>query len=114
MEINNKIMKTIEELAEEYCVKNIPNLKDMHLTISTAFEAGFEKSQEWISVDDELPEEYQVVIVRTIYVNDYHICEAHKNGIFMECKGTTIRGRSTRTRYLQVTDVTHWRPIEYK
>ena len=41
-------MKTIEELAEEYCVKNIPNLKDMHLTISTAYEAGFEKSQEWI------------------------------------------------------------------
>ena len=41
-------MEFIKELAEEYCVKNIPNLKDMHLTISTAFEAGFEKSQEWI------------------------------------------------------------------
>ena len=25
-------MEFIKELAEEYCVKNIPNLKDMHLT----------------------------------------------------------------------------------
>ena len=103
-------MKTIEELAVEYCSEQpafVPREQQ-------AFIAGAKASQEWISVDDELPKEYQVVIVRTIYVNDYHICEAHKNGIFMECKGTTIRGRSTRTRYLQVTDVTHWRPIEYK
>ena len=30
----------IESAAKKYCQDNIPNLPQMHLTISTAFEAG--------------------------------------------------------------------------
>lgn len=30
----------IEKAAKKYCQDNIPNLPQMHLTISTAFEAG--------------------------------------------------------------------------
>ena len=32
----------IESAAKKYCQDNIPNLPQMHLTISTAFEAGVE------------------------------------------------------------------------
>lgn len=44
----------------EYCQKNIPNLEQMHLTISTAFESGADwqsKQLPWISVKEQLPEE---------------------------------------------------------
>ena len=102
MKINNKNMKTIEELAEEYCVKNIPNLKDMHLTISTAFEAGFEKSQEWISVDDELPKLGQLVLVM-INNGQNMISTARYGGhnqFHLDCFD------------MYSTNVTHWRPIE--
>ncbi|WP_314273103.1 hypothetical protein [Hoylesella shahii] len=30
----------IEKVAKKYCQDNIPNMPQMHLTISTAFEAG--------------------------------------------------------------------------
>lgn len=33
-------MKTIEQRAQEYCEKNIPNLPDMHFAIATAYEEG--------------------------------------------------------------------------
>lgn len=50
----------VEEAAMEYCQKNIPNLEQMHLTISTAFESGADwqsKQLPWISVKEQLPEE---------------------------------------------------------
>ena len=110
MEINNKIMKTIEELAEEYCVKNIPNLKDMHLTISTAFEAGFEKSQEWISVDDELPKAEEVVLVRYKTAKKQEKYGIGRLDAILKILGKVsfiVEGSCNR-------NVTHWRPIEYK
>lgn len=44
--------------ANDYCMKNIPNLPDMHLAISTAFEAGaeWEEDNRWIKVEERLPE----------------------------------------------------------
>lgn len=32
--------ETIKQAANKYCKTNIPNLSQMHLAISTAFEAG--------------------------------------------------------------------------
>lgn len=51
----------IEMAAKKYCQDNIPNLPQMHLTISTAFEAGAEwadahPTNPWHSVSDgDLP-----------------------------------------------------------
>lgn len=52
-------VEIIAKAANEYCMKNIPNQQDMHLTISTAFEAGAEwvNNNRWISVDERLPED---------------------------------------------------------
>lgn len=53
----------ISEAAAKYCQDNIPSLQDMHLTISTAFEAGAEyvdrrHNNIWHSVTDgDLPKE---------------------------------------------------------
>ena len=53
----------IEMAAKKYCQVNIPNLPQMHLTISTAFEAGAKWAEEhpatpWHNVaDGDLPKE---------------------------------------------------------
>lgn len=54
----------IEKAAKKYCQDNIPNLPQMHLTISTSFEAGVEWADAhpvnpWHKVaDGDLPKEY--------------------------------------------------------
>lgn len=54
-------LKTLEQKAKEYCEKNIPNLPDMHFTISTAYEAGatdmYRELTEWYNAKDTLPEQ---------------------------------------------------------
>ena len=53
----------IEKTGKEYCHDNIPNLPQMHLAISTAFEAGAKWAEEhpanpWHNVaDGDLPKE---------------------------------------------------------
>lgn len=46
----------IEQAAKEYCEKEIPSLKSMHFTISSAFEAGAEwaLANQWHDVNDIL------------------------------------------------------------
>lgn len=41
----------IEKAAKKYCQDNIPNMPQMHLTISTAFEAGAEWAEEHPSIN---------------------------------------------------------------
>lgn len=78
--------QTVEEAANKYCQKNIPNLKQLHLTISTAFEAGAEwqaKQSPWISVKERLPETKDKVLVlnRMKHNGGYFISENYyENG----------------------------------
>ena len=55
----------IEQAAKEYCEKEIPSLKSMHFTISSAFEAGAEwaLANQWHDVKEELPKETENVLV---------------------------------------------------
>lgn len=57
----------IEQAAKEYCEKEIPSLKSMHFTISSAFEAGAEwaLANQWHDVKEELPPIDTMVIIRT-------------------------------------------------
>ena len=54
----------VEKAAKKYCQDNIPNMPQMHLTISTVFEAGAEWADThpvnpWHKVaDGDLPKEY--------------------------------------------------------
>lgn len=55
----------IEQAAKEYCEKEIPSLKSMHFTISSAFEAGAEwaLANQWHEINKELPKETENVLV---------------------------------------------------
>lgn len=60
-----ELIEKIENIAKKYCQDNILNLQQMHLAISTAFEAGakwVEKhpANPWHNVaDGDLPKEYK-------------------------------------------------------
>ena len=62
----------IENASKKYCQDNIPNLPQMHLTISTAFEAGAEWAdahpvKPWHKVaDGDLPKEYKISLWHTM------------------------------------------------
>lgn len=70
--------------AGEYCMKNIPDFPDMHITISTAFEAGAQWAEDnrWLSVNESLPEDVVKVTKGnrfngyTTYTDEVLVCTA--------------------------------------
>jgi len=100
-------MKTIEQAAKDYA-RNIWK-KGRYYALPKKyseldFKAGVEFSQQWISVDDELPEIGQRVLLRakTGYVKTRTI----KSDDFDSGKVLHV--------YHGKNKVTHWRPIEWK
>ncbi|MDR2291879.1 MAG: DUF551 domain-containing protein [Prevotellaceae bacterium] len=90
-------MKTIKEAAHEYFRAGQLGFKPAADT-EAAFIAGVEFAQQWISVDKELPEVGQIVLVsdkdKDVLIDK--LCE----------DGTWLLH--------DFEDVTHWRPIELK
>jgi hypothetical protein len=100
-------MKTIEQVADEYVITNFHNESecDYHQPLcNQSFRAGVAFAQQWIRVENELPEYYRIILFRDddgyIYVgcrNDKGFCMA------------IIEGED-----LYIQNITHWRPIELK
>ena len=101
-------MKTAEEAAIEYA-KNVKYLSDfIHdgPSAKEGFLSGVAFAEEWISVEDELPERGIVVLAKC--GKTYWIADLQPHG-----KGLTlysIRG----SRYSEEFEATHWRPINRK
>jgi len=94
-------MKTIEEAAIEYAEKNKKTRLSNHIT-KTDFKAGVEFAQRWIPVEEELPEDGGIVLVRSTNPKKPSTAFFTK-GIF-RCDFVGISHQQ----------VTHWRPIELK
>jgi hypothetical protein len=95
-------MKTVKEAAREYADPGHSGGTDyMTQAGERAFIAGVEFAQRWISVEEELPEFLEVVLVK------------NKNGF-------ASTGRRGRARFIidlsdmRDEEVTHWRHIELK
>ncbi len=97
--INNT--KTIEQAAEDYA--NSFEYNDYTIETESAFKAGVEFAQRWISVDDELPNYYQIVLAD----NDKYMAVVARvsNGDedFYPICGTD---------FIMSPDPIKWRPIE--
>jgi hypothetical protein len=97
-------MKTIKEAASDYVWESGENHPQ------SCFIAGAQFAQQWISVDDELPEEYTTVLVRYSYEfkDEYFYCIAcycnghWKDSYLSHCLCCGINRIS----------ITHWRAIE--
>ena len=90
-------MKTIEQAAVEYA----ESLEDNDYTIETeaAFKAGAEFAQRWISVEEELPNEMECVLLKSEYLGSIN----YDVGFLMRGKFKTKNGKPT-----------HWRPVNLK
>jgi len=98
-------MKTIEEAAKEhsskYCMDN-----SVHKSI---FEAGFricakEFVQRWIPVEEEPP------------VSEFNFTDQllTKNGALVMIQKGFKNPKNNKFKWCDETEISHWRPIEYK
>ena len=110
-------MKTIKQAAYEYAIDN--SFIGKETIIYNAFIAGTEFANRWISVDDELPETNKKE--RGIFYSDYVLIKAdgyehHFVGYYVNaCDDEFFDFISEITsKSIKQTDITYWRPIEYK
>ena len=95
-------MKSIEEEAEAFSLEQSDYL-DERLLVENAFQAGAAFAQEWVSVEDEYPEDYDIVLVKTD----------------SDCVSTAyFHGKRSRfvtygeEAYEEFGNIIAWRPIE--
>ena len=122
-------MKTIEEAAKE----NYPecdNRKEENKfreALRCGFYAGVEFAQRWISVDDELPKEMEIVLVKVVGTNPkmQYIQYISQSKVFYETsfvcfnfiKKWDVLVRFERDEAFCIYKdyrISHWRPIELK
>jgi len=114
-------MKTKEEAAKEYCKIEVNEGKDndalfssrvgMKQIIERAFKSGVEFAEQWISVEDELPEEDQF--------NDDFSSNVLVKSDYLLTEFTGYFSFKTKQWYSypsheNIKAVTHWRPINRK
>jgi hypothetical protein len=94
-------MKTIEQSAIEYLNKDLDIVDGEYTSVAilNAFEAGAEFAQRWIPIEEELPKEKGVCLVKQrgyIQIGRW-IVDSNNKGYWWDYLG-----------------ITHWRPIELK
>ena len=102
-------MKTIEEAAREY-IKIPPDREidsderyfNVNISKYDAFKDGITFAEEWISVEDELPENDNIILVKT---NLGCVATAYLHG---KKSGFIVYGDEA---YKEFGNITHWRPI---
>ena len=107
-------MKTIEEKSDEYVAPIVEehaecrwcDAGELEEMLKKAFEAGARAVQEWISVDDELPEPFEEVLVKI--GSEIAIAYISDNGEYE----WYLQGESALRGYAIEPDF--WRPIECK
>ena len=108
-------MKTIEEAAKEYAEKLNYSMEAKHnmcpMDFEISFKAGIAFAEEWISVEEELPERCKKATAYNILVL--------KTEIDGEIKAITLGYLMSDCWYTQlgkveIESITHWRPINRK
>ena len=93
-------MKTVNEAAAEYAAQERTTRSE-----HAAFVAGVEFANKWISVEDEIPENQDIVLVKT---NNGCYATAYFHG---KKSGFIVYGDDA---YYDFGDVRFWRKIELK
>lgn len=99
-------MKTIKQAAKEFAESEIMETYDSIIEElkRISFIHGAEFAQQWISVDDELPEANINVLAKCGKTYWTARLQPHGKGLTLYC----IKG----SRYSEEFEATHWRPIE--
>ena len=91
-------MKTVQSEAEEICIY-VDNSCDARTVAYESFLSGVEFAQRWISVEEELPNEMECVLLKSEYLGSIN----YDIGFLMRGKFKTKNGKPT-----------HWRRIDLK
>lgn len=99
-------MKTIKQAAKEFAESEIMETYDSIIEElkRISFIHGAEFAQQWISVDDELPEANIDVLAKCNKAYWTARLQPHGKGLTLY----SIKG----SRYSEEFEATHWRPIE--
>ena len=105
-------MKTIEEAALEYAIQRQVDAEELKYIgrYQQSFKAGVEFAQRWISVEEELPEVGEIVLVRT-KINKVTTCEMY---IPKDYLGNILGEKEWAASYNFKQAITHWRSINLK
>ena len=111
-------MKTIEEVASEYLEEMCD---EENVQVEFAFKAGVRFAQEWISVENRLPENHKAVLVKVkcepCNKEEFEIISM---GDYYDYKESRFEGWNIFHNLIQrgfhcsSYKVTHWRPIEFE
>lgn len=97
--------QTVEDAANEYCRRHIADLTGYVKAVVNGFKAGAEWQQQqspWISIDERMPENQDIVLVRSEYGGKATAYFHGKNSGFI------TYGEDA---YKVFGDITHWMPI---
>lgn len=95
-------MKTIEQAAIEYTSGKSSNFCFTE-THKRDFKAGVEFATKWIDIDDELPTNQDLVLVKT---DNNSVCTAYYHG---DNSGFLTYGEDA---FIDFGNIEYWRPIE--
>lgn len=103
-------MKTIEEKAQEACLACVNKLYDKNGNNSGYFKRGFKECakfmQQWISVEENLPNEKNGYFDKQVLVKRFNDFERTE----LDYKVTKYNERG----WDEYSRITHWRPIHFK
>ena len=108
-------MKTTKEAAREHIDKI--NHKPIIDDVIRGFIAGAKFAQRWISIEDELPEDTQEILMKNVDWENVNYPEGVRSGWYnpTHCKYYTSLWDDNKEEYItSVSTPTHWRPIELK
>jgi hypothetical protein len=108
--------KTPEEMAEEYSadIDLCCGTSDIIIAAEKAFFAGYKAAQQWISVEDRLPEERVWVLgYYSIYENDmYHVGVVQRFvHTWAEANIWLTNHKNGPLTYEEVDLITYWQPL---
>ena len=107
-------MKSIEEAAREYAVHMVGSDSSYEQNdLEEGFKAGVEFAQQWISVDDELPPcSDEDILIKGID------SDGRENMPDIGYMHSSNDNKPSKENFIslsgEITEVTHWRPIELK
>ena len=97
-------MKTIDEAEKEFYRTSCDKRGKSN------FREGVDFAQQWISVNEDLPEVGEKVLIKT-YKENYSCCEMCYP---KDCHGTILGDKEWKGSSTFKNSITHWRPIERK
>jgi hypothetical protein len=116
-EVKSQILKAVYQECAKFEYEKTPLFFELERMVLAAFSAGVEFAQQWISVEDELPEECgyenKDVLIKIIFNDNYGIDEQILiDKRYCPCERIGYVWNQFHYENEQKEEIVSWRPIE--